>query len=89
MLDRQASSESTDTANQGIEVLTKFSFHSTSPSTSKTALQCLVNALLSKTATRQMFVNLGYSARAVVRLKVREDLRKGMAWYCAVLTMRA
>ena len=56
---------------QGIEVLTKLSFHSTSPSTSKATLQCLVNALLSKPDTRQVFVNLGYSARAAVRLKVR------------------
>ena len=54
-------------------MLTKLSFHSTSPSTSKTALQCLVNALLSKPCTRQMFVNLGYSARAAVRLKVRRN----------------
>lgn len=54
---------------QGIEILTHHSFHSTSPTTSKAALQCLANALLTKPCTRQMFVDLGYSERAVGRLK--------------------
>ncbi|KAF2495080.1 hypothetical protein BU16DRAFT_549986 [Lophium mytilinum] len=54
---------------QGIEILTHHSFHSTSPTTSKAALQCLANALLSKPPTRQMFVDLGYSERAVGRLR--------------------
>ncbi|OCL09217.1 hypothetical protein AOQ84DRAFT_26690 [Glonium stellatum] len=55
--------------SQGIEILTHHSFHSTSPTTSKAALQCLANALLTKPCTRQMFVDLGYSERAVGRLK--------------------
>ncbi|KAF2840907.1 hypothetical protein M501DRAFT_1014899 [Patellaria atrata CBS 101060] len=53
----------------GIEILTHHSFHSTSPTTSKAALQCLANALLARPETRQMFVNLGYSEKAVKRLK--------------------
>lgn len=57
------------TVRKGIEILTHHSFHSTSPTTSKAALQCLANALLAKPCTRQMFVDLGYSERAVGRLK--------------------
>ena len=57
------------TVCKGIEILTHHSFHSTSPTTSKAALQCLANALLTKPCTRQMFVDLGYSERAVGRLK--------------------
>ena len=55
---------------KGIEILTEHSFRTTSPTTSKAALQCLANALLSAAWTRQIFVNLGYSAKAVARLKV-------------------
>jgi hypothetical protein len=55
--------------HQGIEILTHHSFHATSARTSKAALQCLANALLSKPPTRQMFVDLGYSERAALRLR--------------------
>ncbi|KAF2755584.1 hypothetical protein EJ05DRAFT_106659 [Pseudovirgaria hyperparasitica] len=53
----------------GIEIITHHAFHSTSPTTSKAALQCLANALLAEPITRQYFVDLGYSERAVRRLK--------------------
>ncbi|KAL2199057.1 guanine nucleotide exchange factor synembryn-like protein [Corynascus similis CBS 632.67] len=54
---------------EGIETLTKFAFDSSSDTTSRHALRVLCNALFLKSETRQIFVNLGYEAKACERLK--------------------
>ncbi|KAI1122074.1 guanine nucleotide exchange factor [Nemania abortiva] len=54
---------------EGIEMLTKHSFDSPSSTTSRNALRCLCNALLLKKECRQMFVDLGYEAKACGKLK--------------------
>ncbi|KAI1431362.1 guanine nucleotide exchange factor [Xylaria sp. CBS 124048] len=53
----------------GIEMLTRHAFNSPSSTTSRNALRCLCNALLLKTECRQMFVDLGYEAKACNKLK--------------------
>ncbi|TAQ88440.1 hypothetical protein B7494_g3234 [Chlorociboria aeruginascens] len=58
---------------EGIETLTRHAFNSPSKTTSRNALRCLANALLLKPETRQIFINLGYEARACDKLK--EDSR--------------
>ncbi|KAH9893083.1 guanine nucleotide exchange factor [Xylariomycetidae sp. FL2044] len=54
---------------KGIETLTRHSFNSPSSTTSRNALRCLCNAMLLKQETRQMFVDLGYEAKACGKLK--------------------
>ncbi|KAI0544263.1 guanine nucleotide exchange factor [Xylaria curta] len=54
---------------EGIEMLTKHAFNSLSDTTSRNALRCLCNALLLKQECRQMFVDLGYEAKACDKLK--------------------
>ena len=54
---------------QGIETLTKHAFNSSSATTSRNALRCLANSLLIKPETRQIFVDLGYEAKACSKLK--------------------
>ncbi|KAL1888491.1 hypothetical protein Sste5346_009535 [Sporothrix stenoceras] len=53
----------------GIETLTKHAFNSSSATTSRNALRCLANSLLIKPETRQIFVDLGYLAKACAKLK--------------------
>lgn len=53
----------------GIGMLTKHAFDSSSDTTSRNALRCLCNALLLKTECRQAFVNLGYEAKVCNKLK--------------------
>ncbi|KAI0468429.1 guanine nucleotide exchange factor [Xylaria cf. heliscus] len=53
----------------GIEMLTRHAFNSPSSTTSRNALRCLCNALLLKQECRQMFVDLGYEAKACDKLK--------------------
>jgi hypothetical protein len=57
------------TISQGIETLARHAFNSPSSTTSRNALRCLCNALLLKAETRQMFVDLGYEAKACAKLK--------------------
>ncbi|KAI1374284.1 guanine nucleotide exchange factor [Hypoxylon crocopeplum] len=54
---------------EGIETLTRHAFNSPSSTTSRNALRVLCNALLLKQETRQMFVDLGYEAKACSKLK--------------------
>ncbi|KAI1363271.1 guanine nucleotide exchange factor [Xylaria arbuscula] len=54
---------------EGIEMLTKHAFDSASSTTSRNALRCLCNALVLKSETRQIFVDLGYAAKACEKLK--------------------
>ncbi|KAI8624770.1 guanine nucleotide exchange factor [Xylariaceae sp. FL1651] len=54
---------------QGIEMLTRHAFNSPSSTTSRNALRCLCNALLLKKECRQIFVDLGYEAKACNKLK--------------------
>ncbi|KAI1827187.1 guanine nucleotide exchange factor synembryn-domain-containing protein [Xylaria intraflava] len=54
---------------EGIEMLTRHAFNSPSSTTSRNALRCLCNALLLKTECRQMFVDLGYEAKACNKLR--------------------
>ncbi|KAK8110840.1 guanine nucleotide exchange factor [Apiospora kogelbergensis] len=54
---------------QGIETLSRHSFHSPSSKTSRNALRCLCNAMLLKPDTRQMFVDLGFESKACSQLK--------------------
>ncbi|KAI3324728.1 guanine nucleotide exchange factor [Xylariaceae sp. AK1471] len=54
---------------EGIEMLTRHAFNSPSSTTSRNALRCLCNALLLKKECRQMFVDLGYEAKACNKLK--------------------
>ncbi|KAI0096899.1 guanine nucleotide exchange factor [Nemania sp. FL0031] len=54
---------------EGIEMLTKHAFNSSSSTTSRNALRCLCNALLLKKECRQMFVDLGFEAKVCETLK--------------------
>ncbi|KAJ8125397.1 hypothetical protein O1611_g8241 [Lasiodiplodia mahajangana] len=54
---------------EGIEMLTKHAFNSSSSTTSRNALRCLCNALFLKKECRQMFVDLGYEAKVCDTLK--------------------
>ncbi|KAK4042233.1 guanine nucleotide exchange factor synembryn-domain-containing protein [Parachaetomium inaequale] len=54
---------------EGIEVLAKFAFDSSSDTTSRNALRVLCNALFLKSQTRQIFVDLGYEPKACGKLK--------------------
>ncbi|OTB01225.1 hypothetical protein M426DRAFT_221857 [Hypoxylon sp. CI-4A] len=54
---------------KGIETLTRHAFDSSSSTTSQNALRVLCNALLLKEETRQIFVDLGYEAKACDKLK--------------------
>ncbi|KAI0521474.1 guanine nucleotide exchange factor [Xylaria bambusicola] len=53
----------------GIEMLTRHAFDSSSSTTSRNALRCLCNALYLKAETRQFFVDLGYEAKVCNKLK--------------------
>ncbi|KAI1191900.1 guanine nucleotide exchange factor [Nemania serpens] len=53
---------------EGIEMLTKHAFDSSSDTTSINALRCLCNALLLKKECRQIFVDLGYEPKACNKL---------------------
>ncbi|KAI2467074.1 guanine nucleotide exchange factor [Annulohypoxylon bovei var. microspora] len=53
----------------GVETLTRHAFNSPSSTTSRNALRILCNVLLLKQETRQMFVDLGYEAKACDKLK--------------------
>ncbi|KAF1984968.1 hypothetical protein K402DRAFT_413641 [Aulographum hederae CBS 113979] len=53
----------------GITILARHGFESTSQATSQQALRCLANALLLRPETRQIFVDLGYADKAADRLK--------------------
>lgn len=50
-------------------MLTRHAFDSASTTTSRNALRCLCNALLLKSETRQIFLNLGYAAKVCNKLK--------------------
>ncbi|PQE30130.1 guanine nucleotide exchange factor synembryn protein [Rutstroemia sp. NJR-2017a WRK4] len=54
---------------EGIEILARHAFNSPSKTTSRNALRCLANALLLKPHTRQVFVDLGFEAKACSQLK--------------------
>ncbi|KAI1497658.1 guanine nucleotide exchange factor [Biscogniauxia marginata] len=54
---------------KGIETLTRHAFNSPSSTTSRNAMRCLCNALLLEENTRQIFVDLGYEAKACNKLK--------------------
>ncbi|KAI1261381.1 guanine nucleotide exchange factor [Xylariaceae sp. FL1019] len=53
----------------GIEMLTRHAFNSPSSTTSRNALRCLCNALFLEKKCRQMYVDLGYEAKACSKLK--------------------
>ncbi|KAK0734299.1 guanine nucleotide exchange factor [Lasiosphaeria miniovina] len=55
--------------NEGIETLTRHAFDSTSDTTCRNALKVLCNALFLRSETRQMFVDLGYEAKACSKLQ--------------------
>jgi len=54
---------------KGIETLARHAFDSTSLTTSQNALRCLANAMFLKPDTRQIFIDLGYEAKACDKLK--------------------
>lgn len=54
---------------KGIETLTKHAFNSPSLTTSRNALRCLANAMLLKTNTRRIFIDLGYEMKMCNKLK--------------------
>ncbi|KAH6853508.1 guanine nucleotide exchange factor synembryn-like protein [Chaetomium sp. MPI-CAGE-AT-0009] len=54
---------------EGIEILAKFAFESSSDTTSRNALKVLCNTLFIKEQTRQILVDLGYESRACDKLK--------------------
>ena len=54
---------------KGIETLTRHAFNSPSLTTSRNALRCLANAMLLKPATRKIYLDLGYEAKACNKLK--------------------
>lgn len=56
------------TAN-GITMLLRYAFHTTSSETARAALRVIANAMLLKPETRQMFVSKGYPAQACEKLK--------------------
>lgn len=60
---------------KGIETLSRHAFNSPSYTTSRNALKCLANALLLRSSTRQILVNLDFDAKLCSRLKNdnRED----------------
>jgi hypothetical protein len=55
---------------KGIETLGRHAFNSSSTATSHEALRCLANALLIAERTRQIFVDLGFAAKAAEKYKV-------------------
>ncbi|KAI1326978.1 guanine nucleotide exchange factor [Xylariaceae sp. FL0255] len=56
-------------AKEGIEMLTRHAFNSSSSTTSRNALRVLCNALFLDSKCRQMFVDLGYEPKACDKLK--------------------
>ncbi|KAI1342917.1 guanine nucleotide exchange factor [Xylariaceae sp. FL0016] len=54
---------------EGIEMLTRHAFDGPSSTTSRNALRVLCNAMLLLEKTRQVFVDLGYEAKACDKLK--------------------
>ncbi|KAK3300129.1 guanine nucleotide exchange factor synembryn-domain-containing protein [Chaetomium fimeti] len=54
---------------EGIEILAKFAFDSSSDTTCRNALKVLCNTLFIKEQTRQILVDLGYEPKACDRLK--------------------
>ncbi|KAH8906265.1 hypothetical protein BR93DRAFT_969470 [Coniochaeta sp. PMI_546] len=54
---------------EGIETLARHAFNSPSNTTSRNALRVLCNAMFLRPETRQMFVDLGYEAKACNKLK--------------------
>ncbi|EAQ93536.1 hypothetical protein CHGG_01771 [Chaetomium globosum CBS 148.51] len=54
---------------EGIGILAKFAFDSSSDTTSRNALKVLCNTLFIKDQTRQIFVDLGYEPKACAKLK--------------------
>ncbi|KAK4147841.1 guanine nucleotide exchange factor synembryn-like protein [Dichotomopilus funicola] len=54
---------------RGLEILTKFAFDSASDTTSRNALRVLCNTLFLQEQTRQVFVSLGYEAKACLKLR--------------------
>ncbi|KAI2604607.1 guanine nucleotide exchange factor [Hypoxylon sp. NC1633] len=54
---------------EGIKTLARHAFVSSSSITSRNAMRVLCNALLLKSETRQMFVDLGYEAKVCDKLK--------------------
>lgn len=59
----------TNMRDKGIETLTRHAFNSPSNTTCRNALRVLCNAMFLRPATRQMFVDLGYEAKACNKLK--------------------
>lgn len=55
--------------DQGIRTLVRHAFDTEALSTSHHALRCLANAMLIKAEARQIFVDLGYEAKACAQLK--------------------
>lgn len=55
--------------SEGIETLTRHAFNSPSNVTARNAMRCLANAMLIKPEARQIFVDLGYEAKACNKLK--------------------
>ena len=55
---------------QGILILCRHSFDGNSLITGREALKCLANIMLLEEPTRQIFVDLGYAAKAAECLKV-------------------
>ncbi|KAK7743570.1 hypothetical protein SLS53_004105 [Cytospora paraplurivora] len=53
----------------GITTLTRHAFDTSATSTSHNALRCLANAMLMQSEARQIFVDLGYEAKACEQLK--------------------
>lgn len=56
-------------SNQGITTLARHAFDTSATSTSHNALRCLANAMLMQPEARQIFVDLGYEAKACEQLK--------------------
>ncbi|KAK4129621.1 guanine nucleotide exchange factor synembryn-like protein [Parathielavia appendiculata] len=56
-------------SKEGIETLSKLAFDSPSDTTSRNAMRILCNSLFLKPETRQLFVDLGYEAKACIKLK--------------------
>ncbi|KAL3425570.1 Synembryn-like protein C3E7.04c [Phlyctema vagabunda] len=54
---------------QAMETLTRHGFNSPSHTTSRNALRCICNIMVHRPETRQMFVDLGYEAKACNKLK--------------------
>jgi hypothetical protein len=60
---------------QGLNILCQHGFDSTSLINSRDALRCLANALFLVDNMRQIFVDSGYTIKAVNRLKVSNCVR--------------